>query len=265
MTAWTLVVVLLAGAATSAPCQDLALPQTLLEAQRDIEYADLLNAAQLTTEQLDALLEAQSTMQAEAALGPDEAAALAEIRWSILRGLSREQAMAALGARQQVVGQAQQRLEQLLQTSATNLAKLLTPEQRSAIAWTGTPAHAFDGVVGNLGNWRAAPDAQWQQIRAQVSQMIAQMAAQADPTAKVTPEQVGALLDAARGLDDQAFEAKRATLPREWAQALMPGIIARLANPQFQEQQVGMVLRQLLTHERGQLLVQAKRDALGAP
>jgi peptidoglycan hydrolase-like protein with peptidoglycan-binding domain len=257
-------VLLMAGAATWVPCQELPAPRTLMEAQQDIDYADLLNAAQLTAEQLDALLKAQGTIQAETVLGPDEATALAEVRQGILRGLSREQAMGALGERGQAVGQAQMRLQQLLQASSKQLSDLLTEEQKSAIAWAGTPARALEGVLENVGNARKAPDAQWQQFRTQMVQGISQLSSQVDPAGKASPEQIGALLDAAHGMDDATFEAKRATLPREWAQTTMPTIVGRLSNPQFREQQVGMVMQRLLTYERGSLLVQAKQDALVA-
>ena len=264
MSIWGLMIVLIVGASARLPGQDLPAPSTLVEAQQDTDYAELLNAARLTSEQLDALLQAQAAIQADTVLGPDEATALAEIRQGVLRGQSRDEALRALGDRQQAVGQAQQHFEQALQAQSKTLSGQLTEDQRLALARAATPVRALEGVVGSVSAMRALPDAQWQQVRTQMIGGIGQLSAQADPTAKASPEQIGALLDAARAMDDKTLEAKRATLLKEWAQTIMPGIVARLNDPQFQEQQVSGVLRQLLTYERGQLLVQAKQEAMVA-
>ncbi len=261
---WGLTIALLVGATARVPCQGLPAPRTLIEAQQDIDYAELLNAARLTAEQLDALVKAQAAIQADTVLGPDEATALAEVRQGVLRGQSRDEAVRALGDRQQAVGQAQQHFEEALQVQSKTLSGQLIEDQRLALAWAATPARALEGVVTTVGVMRAMPDAQWQQFRTQAIGGIGQLSAQADPTAKVAPEQIGALLDAARAMDDKTLEAKRATLAKDWAQTIMPGIVARLSNPQFQEQQVSGVLRQFLTYERGQLLVQAKQEAMVA-
>jgi hypothetical protein len=180
-------------------------------------------------------------------------------------GLSRDEAVRALGERQQALQQAQAGLEQAVQTWSGKLVGALTEDQKSALAWFSAPVRALDGVVAAVSNARRVPDAQWQQFRTQASAAVAGMSAQVDPTAHVTAEQIGALLDAARRMDDQTFEAKRATLPREWAQVVMPGVLARLGNPQLKQQQVAGAVRQLLTYEHGPLLVQAKREALAAP
>ena len=261
MRASSLALALVIGAAVCASAQDLTPPKTLIEAQEDINYAELLNAARLTPEQLVELLSAQAVIETDGALGPNEAAALAEVRLGILRGLSSDEAVRALGDRQQIFGQAHTRFEQLLQAESKNITDNLTDEQRSAMAWTLTPARALDNVVAALGQARKAPDAQWQTIREQVTTGVSGLSSQIEPAAKATPDQIGALLDTARAMDDQTFAARRSALPREWAQTVLPTIVQRLANPQYRDQQVNGVVRQLITYRRGQLLVKAKQTA----
>ena len=83
-----------------------------------------------------------------------------------------------------------------------------------------------------------------------------------DPAAKATAEQVGGLFDAARAMDDQTFKARRAALPREWAQVVMPNILQRLADPASRDEQLAGVINRLLDYRRGEELVRAKQDAL---
>ena len=69
----TLAILMVVVATTSyAVCaQGLEAPETLSQGQDDINYGRLLNAVQLTKDQLLALLEMQVTWQAENALTPD--------------------------------------------------------------------------------------------------------------------------------------------------------------------------------------------------
>jgi hypothetical protein len=261
MRAYSLVLALVIGTAVCASAQDLAPPATLNEAQDDMNYAELLNAARLTPEQLVELLSAQTVIATDGALRPDEAAALAEVRLGVLRGLSAEEASRALGDRQQIAGQARQRFEQLVQAESRNVMDSLTDEQRSAMAWAGTPARALDNVVAVVSQTRKAPGEQWQMIRGQLTAGVSGLSSQTDPAAKVTPDQIVALLDAAHAMDDQTFAARQSALPREWAQTILPSIVQRLANQQLRDQQVNSVVRQLITYRRGQLLVKAKQKA----
>jgi len=261
MRAYRLVLALVIGAAMCASAQDLTPPKTLDEAQQDNNYAELLNAVRLTPEQLVELLGAQTVIETDGALRPDEAAALAEVRLGILRGLSSLEAIRALGDRQQIFGQAQTRFEQLVQAEVKNVMEYLTDEQRSAMAWRASPARALDNMVAAVGQGRKVSEEQWRAMREQLTTAFGGLTSQLEPAAKVTPDQISALLDTARAMDDQTFAARQSALPREWAQTILPTTIQRLANQEYRDQQVKGLVRQLITYRRGQLLIQAKQKA----
>jgi len=254
-------VALVAAAAPFGP-EELAPPQTLMEYQEDVNYAELLNAAQFTTEQLDALLAIQADLRAASLLPPDEAAALAEVRQGFLRGLTSGEALKEVGERAAVVAQVNTRMAELRQAQSTALMGLLTEDQKSALAWAATPAPAVTVIVDSVGQLRGVPEAQWQQMKPGLVQALTGMSNQVDPTAKATAEQVGALYDAARAMDDQTFKARRAALPREWAQVLMPSILQRLADPASRDQMLAGPINRLLDYRRGEELVRAKQIAL---
>jgi hypothetical protein len=260
----SLTIVLVVAAAARVPAQELPPPQTVMEAQEDLNYAELLNAAQFTPEQLDALLDIQAALEAGSVLGPDEAAALAEVRHGVLRGLTSEEAMRALGERAPVFGQAHARFGELVQAQSKALTGLLTEDQKTALAWAATPARGLANVVDNVGQARAVPDAQWQQVRTDMVQALVGMSTVIDPAAKVTAEQIGALLDGVRAMDDETLKARRASIAKEWAQTLMPSILQRLTDPKSRDQQIDGVIHQILTYRRGQQLVRAKQEAMVA-
>jgi hypothetical protein len=266
MKACSLVIVLVAialvvAAAPSGP-EELAPPETLMEYQEDANYAELLNAAQFTTEQLDALLAAQTDLKATSLLAPDEAAALAEVRQGILRGLTSGEALTGLGERAPLFRQVNARMAELRQTQSKALMGLLTEDQKSSLAWAATWGRAVTTFVDSVRQLRGVPDAQWQQMKPQLVQSLTRMSNQIDPAAKATAEQVGALFDAARAMDDQTFKARRAALPKEWAQVVMPNILQRLADPASRDEQLAGVINQLLDYRRGEEVVRAKQDAL---
>jgi hypothetical protein len=250
-------------ATSAAVAQEVAEPPLLQEALDDIGYADLLNAAQLAAEQLGALHDLQIQLRANALVGPEVAQVLAQLLTAVLSGTSLQEAHAALGQEMQPLQQAQQAWQESLQRYSGDLLGKLTAEQRDALVWFGSPAHALDGLVYMVTRARPAPDAQWQQMKQQVSQAMAPMLSQMDPQGGATPETVAQLLEAARALDEATFEAKRATLAREWLPKLMPTVAQRLADPQFQEQQLGQVAQRLVAYPRGAALVQAKLEAGG--
>jgi hypothetical protein len=239
-------------------------PESLPQANEDLEYAQLLNAAQLTAEQLGSLLEKQTTWEAEAMLDPEVAADLAEVRRRVLEGMTPEEAYAALGERQQAVGEAQARVQQTLQRLATELIELVTDEQMQSVARFASPARAVDGVVNAVSRGRAMPEQQRQQFQQNIVRNLTRMASQADPTAKVTEDAVAALLEAAWAIPDAEFEARRPGLTDEWVKTLMPGLHQRLQSPEFRQQRMAEVARRLITYPRGFELVEGKLEAMGA-
>jgi len=244
----------------------VAEPQQLQEALDGLAYAELLNAGHLTAEQLDALHAIQVRLQADGLVGPDLATVLRKVLEAVVGGMSVQQAQASLGPEQQVLEQAQQRWQQSLQQSADELRNLLTDEQKDALVWFGSPAHALDGVVDAVSQARAAPDPQWNQFKTQLSQAVSQMLAQAALGGAGTPEGIiGELLDQARALDDAAFKAKQASLAQAWLPTLMPKVAQMLEDPQFRQQQLAQVCQRLVAYGRAQIIVQAKRDAPAAP
>jgi len=251
-------------AVSLSSAQNLPEPEQLQEAQEDVSYAELLNAADLSSEQLEALNEIQVRLQAESLVPPDLAAALTKLLAAVLSGMSVQEAQAALGPQQQALGEAQQRWQQTMQQGRDELLKLLTQEQKDALVWFGSPAHALDGVVDAVSQMRALPDEQWNQVKPQLMQGLSQLTGAISPGAGITPEEIGELLDQARALDDATFEAQRGTLAQTWLPTLMPNIAQMLQTPQFQQQQLTQVCERLLTYERRHLLVAAKLDASAA-
>jgi hypothetical protein len=242
--------------------QELPEPQQFQQAIDNIEYAELLNAMQLTSKQLDEILRIRAALEAEAAIGPDLASALTRVLAAVLVGMSREQAQQALGEQQQLVQQAQQRVEQSRQRSIDELQKLLTDQQMDALVWFNSPARALDGAINAVAQARNAEDAQWNQFRTQVSQALSQMSSQVSPEGGASVETIGGLLDQVRAMDDATFEAKRATLAREWLPTLMPNMAQMLQNPQFRQERLRQACERLITYERGSVLIEAKRDAM---
>jgi len=243
----------------------LAEPEQLQAAQEDIAYAELLNAGHLTAQQLDALHGTQARLQADGLVGPDLATALTKVLEAVVGGMSVQQAQASLGPGQQVLQQAQQRWQQSLQQSTDELRNLLTDEQKDALVWFGSPAHALDGVVDAVSQARAAPDPQWNQFKTQLSQAVSQMLPQAAPGGAATPGKIGELLDQARALDDATFKAKQASLAQAWLPTLMPNVAQMLKDPQFRQQQLAQVCQRLVAYGRAQTIVEAKRNAPAAP
>jgi hypothetical protein len=241
--------------------QRLPEPQQLREAQDDISYAELLNAAWFTDQQLDALAEIQSRLQADGMVGPDLATALTKVLAAVLSGMSVQEAQEALGEQQQVLQQAQQRWQQSLQQGTDELQKLLTDDQANALVWFGSPAHALDGIVGVVSRTRGVPDAQWNQIKPQITQALSQMTAQTGPGGGTTPQKIGELLDQARAMDDAAFEANQGTLAQTWLPTLMPNVAQMLQTPQFRQQQLSQVCQRLIAYERGAAILAARREA----
>ena len=254
--------ILAGGSALAQPAQDSA---TLPQLMADLEYVQLLNAAQLTSDQLGALLDAQLTWQAEVMPAGDVAAALAEVRQGVLGGATADQAINALGPRQQAVRTAQQRLAESEAALAGQLAAGLTAEQRAALAWNTSPARHLQVAADVVGMTRAVPDQQWEQMRPGITQSIGMVCLQADPGGGATPEGIAALLDEARAMSDQQFATAQPGLARRWAAALMPNLLRQLEDPAAQAQRLDGACRQLLTSERGPELVEAKLDALIQP
>jgi len=251
------------GAAAGA--QALPEPQQLQEALDDVGYAELLGAAQLSDEQLIALQDLQAQAQMDAAVSPELAAVLTKLLAAVLSGMSVEEARQSLGEGQQILQQAQQRRQQSLQAATAQLLQRLTAEQQDALVWFSSPAHALDGAVGMVAQARAVPDPQWQQFRQQASQALASMASQMGMGNGASAEQVAALLDAARALDEATFQAQRPTLAREWLPKLMPALAQRLQDPQFRQQQLTQACQHLIAYPRASALVQARLDATPAP
>ena len=131
------------GGGWGQPAQDY---ESLKDATDDIWYAELLHAAQLTAEQLEALSGMQVTWQAETALTPDVAAALAEVRDLVLAGTPPQEAYKALGERQQEVQRAQGALEEAARQLISELAGLLTKEQANALAWVSSRPTTSTGL-----------------------------------------------------------------------------------------------------------------------
>jgi hypothetical protein len=240
------------------------LPQAeyLIDSMEDLQFVELLCEAQFGQQQLGALLGLQVAFEAEAAIGPDLAASLAEVRAQALRGMSRQEAYQGLGPRAQALQQAQARLEQFVQRSCAQLGETLSDEQRETLVWVRSPARGLQEAAATIAQARGAPDVQWQQFRDQAAQGLAQLAAQADPGTGTSPDAVGALLDEIRGLDEAEFEARRPTLAWDWTQTLMPNLAQRLQDPEHQKAQLGGILRHLVTYRNGRELVQARMDAL---
>jgi len=244
--------------------QNLPEPQQLRMAQDDIAYAELLTAAGLTDEQLGTLQQLQTQLEADGLVGPDLAVLLTKILAGVLGGMSVSEAQEALGDQQQVLQQAQQRWQQSLQQATDQLQKLLTAEQQEALVWHGSPAHALDGAVDAISRMRGLPEAQWNQVRPQITQALSQMTSQAGGGG-ATPEKIGELLDQTRALDEATFEAQRGTLARTWLPTLMPNIAQMLQDPQFRQRQLAQVCQRLITYERGATIVAAKREAGAGP
>ncbi|MFQ6132523.1 MAG: hypothetical protein ACE5R4_10840 [Armatimonadota bacterium] len=255
-------ITVMVGASLSQPAPE---PEYLGQAMDDLNYAQLLSGAQLTPDQLEALLGMQATWQGEATLTPEVAAALLEVRTLVLEGMSVEEAFQSLGDDQRAVRDAQLRLEQALQTLSEQFATLLTDEQRSALVWLSSPPHALDNVVRTVERTRAVPDEQWAQFRAELMQNVARHCAQADPAAGTTPEDVAALLDGARAMSDADFRAQRATLAGQWAAVLLPNFMQRLQDEDFRRDRLAAVARHLISYPRGYAIVEAKLAALQAP
>ncbi len=243
--------------------QELPEPQQFQRAMDNIEYAELLNAAGFTPEQLDETLRIRAALEAEAVIGPGLARELTKMLAAVLTGMSADQAQQALGEQQQLVQQARQRMQQAQQRSIDELQALLTDPQRDALVWFNSPARALDGAINAVAQARNAEDAQWNQFRTQASQALSRMSSQADPGGGASVETVGGLLDQARAMDDATFEEKRATLGQEWLQTLMPNVAQMLQNPQFRQERLRGGCVRLITYERGSVLIQAKRDAIG--
>jgi hypothetical protein len=227
----------------------------------DIQYAELLTHAGLNAEQLRGLSDLQLRWEADSTLAADVAAALVEVRDLVLGGMSTEEAYESLGERQQSVRMAQRTAEQALEQLCEEFAELLTEEQRAAISWLRSPVQALEGVVRMVTRMRGLSDEQWGQFRAQAVQGISRLCGQADPGAGTSPEQVGAVLDAARALKDAEFEAKRGALAREWATTLMPNLAKRLSDPEHQKRRLREVARHLITYAWGNPLVEARLAA----
>jgi hypothetical protein len=259
----TLGVIVLGVALVGGVCcgQNLPEPQQLRAAQDDIGYAELLNAAAFTDEQLGALQEVQAQLEAAGLVGPDLATVLTKVLAGVLVGMSVPDAQAALGEQQQVLQQAQQRWQQALQQATDQLQKLLTDEQKDALIWFGSPAHALDGVVDAVSQMRGLPEAQWTQVRPQITQALSQMS----PGGGATPEKIGELLDQVRAMDEATFEAQRGTLAQTWLPTLLPNVAQMLQTPQFRQQQLTQVCQRLLAYERGATIVGAKREAGAGP
>jgi len=249
---------LVGGFAWGQPTQDTV---TLPQFMEDLDYLQFLNAAQLTSEQLQTLLDLQLAWQAELVPTADVAAALDEVRKRVLAGATADQAINALGPRQQAVQAAQQRLQESQGTLTTQLAESLTDEQRAALVWATSPAHYLQNVVDALTGARAVPDEMWTQMRTGLTQGIGTLIMQADPGAGVTPEGIGALLDGARGMSNEEFAAAAPGLARAWAAKLMPNLLRQLEDPVAQQERVKGACQRLLTFERGPELVEARLDA----
>ena len=256
---------IVAFAATAVWAQGPDDPETIPQAMEDLGYAELLNAAQLTAEQLGALLETQILWEAETALAPELATDLAEVRDGVLKGMSMGEAFNALGERQQAVHQAQARLEQTLQRLAGELGDSLTDEQGIALARFMSPARALDGVVNTLAQTRAMPEEQWEQFKASMVEALSRLASQIQPGAANVRETVGALLDAARTMEDADFDARRPKLADEWLQALAPSLLQQLQSKEARAQRLAQTSRHLITYPRGAGLVEAKLAALQPP
>jgi hypothetical protein len=244
--------------------QELPEPQQLRAAQDDIGYAELLNAAGFTTEQLGGLQDIQTRFEAEGLVPPDVAAVLTKVLAAVLSGMSMQQAHASLGEQQQVLQQAQQRWGQSLQQGTDELQKLLTEEQKDALVWFSSPAHALDNVVEMASGARGIPEAQWGPRRGQFGMAVSQMLSQMSPGGGVTPQQIETLLDQVRALDDATFEAQRATLAQTWLPTLMPNVAQMLQDPPFRQRQLQQVCQRLIAYERGAQLVAAKAEATAA-
>jgi len=242
---------------------EMAPPLHLTEAAEDIDYAELLNQADLTEEQLTGLHGMQLMLQMETQLDPEASAVFAELRAMILAGKSQQEAMEALGPKGQLAQQVRQRYEQSLQARMGEFQALLTPEQRAKLARANSPARGLEGVVHAIGQTRQAPDEQWAEFKPHMVQMILQLSSHADPEAKVTAETIAGMLDKARALDDEQFAAQRDSLPGEWAKTVMPNMLKRLDNEQFQAEQVQQIGRRLLSYPRGHFLVQTKLETAG--
>lgn len=259
------VVALVSGVAmATAFGQELPEPQQFQQAMEDVEYAELLNAAELRSEQLDEILRIRAALEAETAVGHELATALTKMLAAVLTGMSREQAQQALGDQQQLVQQAQQRVQESLERSIDELQELLTEQQRDALVWLNSPAHALDRTINAVAQARNAEDAQWNQFRTQVSQALSQMSSQVTPEGGASVETIGGLLDQVRAMDDATFEARRATLVQEWLQTLMPNVVQMLQTPQFRQERLRQACKRLTTYERGPTLIEAKRDVTDA-
>jgi len=247
-----------AGAWAQAPEGEMTLP----EAEGDLQYLELLNAAQLTPEQLASLLELQASWQEVATLSPEVTAVLQEVALSVLQGSTVDQALGALGDRQQIVRVAQNNLQQTRQTLAGQLVDLLDTEgQRTELIWFTSPARNLENVVRMLEQARQAPEQQWIQMREQTGQAIANMCAQVDPGAGSELEDVYLLLDDAHLATEADFALQSPTLAYEWASALMPNHLQQLEDEEYQRSRLTDICNQLITHVHGQALVEAKLDA----
>ncbi|MGQ9731473.1 MAG: hypothetical protein ACUVX8_09405, partial [Candidatus Zipacnadales bacterium] len=182
--------------------QEVPAPENLRQAMDDIEFAELLNSAQLTPDQLDALLELRSRLQIESAIEGELLTVLTKMMVAVLSGMTRQATLQALGPQQQqLLAQAQQRLQQSQEQAINHLRDLLSPEQQDTLIWRTSPARALDGAVDAVSQMRTAEPAQWNQFRQEAQKQLSQLSERMGGGAGASAEQIASLLDQARAMD----------------------------------------------------------------
>lgn len=236
-------------------------PPLLTEFRDDIEYAELLNAAQLAQEQLEELHGMQGTYLDVAVLTPEAADAFDDLRSQILAGKTNAQAMATLGPMQQTVNGIQGNVQRTLQDLAVKFRDKLTEEQRVGMFLFNSPARALTGVAQGLSWARKAPDTQWQRFRTNMTEMLHRVCLQAGEKGTTTATIEG-LLDAARTMDDAEFQTAKETLVKEWAELLMPGLVQRASDARIRDEQLVWMCTRLISYSRGESLVETKLESM---
>ena len=226
---------------------------------QNIEYANLLQRAKLTPDQLGSLAEAQTKWLDAAAVPPDMADAMQQVCLQVVAGASTEEAFRELGEFQQEVNKAQQRVREAERTLIEEVKDLLKPEQREALLLFHSPVRHLSGMVQTVKRMRKVPQA-WERFRPQAVRGLTQFASQ--PGGRAVPaEELGEWLDTVREMSDEEFAQAEPTLAKEWAEALAPEAMKRLQDPKHQEQRLRGLCRHLLTYPAGLDVVQAALEA----
>lgn len=231
------------------------------EAREDLDYIELMNTIGLTKEQLIVLQSMQQNCRDILTLTPEAAGALEEVAGEMLAGKSREEAIAELGPMQKELREMQQTMHKTLPAMGKKLRDSMSSKQRTALFLYNSPGRALMNVTQQIVRARKAQKEHWQGFRKGVTAGLLS-ASRKSGEKGTTAEAVQALLDSARGMADEEFQAKKASLVQEWGKVLMPELFKRAADPASRDPALVWACTRLITYSRGEMLVDLKLEAL---